>query len=115
MASLKNCAPNRYLIAISGLLLIMAISITMAVMFPYVDVNAQHDVEGASDHGNIRGNYVDGIGAVSNIGGVVVSEIEGEFANDAESAAPASDGSGDTSAIIESDVAEEEKELDEVS
>mmetsp|Transcript_9077 Transcript_9077/g.15770 ORF Transcript_9077/g.15770 Transcript_9077/m.15770 type:complete len:284 (+) Transcript_9077:934-1785(+) len=37
----RDCQPNRFLLAIAGLLAIMAVSITLAVMFPYEDTNAE--------------------------------------------------------------------------
>lgn len=38
---MRECAPNGWLLAVAGLLVVMAASITLAVMFPYVDLNAE--------------------------------------------------------------------------
>ena len=91
MPSRECNPPNRYLLAIFGLLAIMAISITLAVMFPYVDYNAQQAAEMENVEVTTTSDSVaSGVGGVvgDNAGGgaIVVDDAAiNEMASDAVS------------------------------
>ena len=90
MASLR-CAPKKYemnpvLLAIVALLVIMAVSIAMAILFPYQDLNAQGSLRGAGKTEGVQvGIISEGIGGSGDIHSAVVQsdgdekEVSGIF------------------------------------
>jgi len=77
MASLR-CAPKKYemnpvLLAIVALLVIMAVSIAMAILFPYQDLNAQSSLRGPGKAEGVQvGIIFEGIGGSGDIHSAVV-------------------------------------------
>jgi len=65
---LQVYAPNRYLLAISALLIVMAVSVAMAVIYPYQDLNAQNIAAAAAVVVDSSSSSVGGVGMSSGVG-----------------------------------------------